>query len=237
MSIRFLITSLLAATLFAFSAHAQLTSGISSPVIHAGKQAVGYRAAYDPDSNGFAQQVHYDHALNGSVLLRGAVQARKTDRSDVDFDFFQAELRWQITPDNAAWQQGLRLDLRVRDDNRPGLVAVHWMHQIQLSDTVRARFTVLASADVGDNARDGVYLQTRGDLGRRFEGGVDFGAEIYNSYGAVDDILPFDQERHLVGPFLSVPLTDTLKFRTSALFGLTDASPDTTFRIFLTRNF
>ncbi|MAN46412.1 MAG: hypothetical protein GYB49_17715 [Alphaproteobacteria bacterium] len=218
-------------------AQAQLTSGISGPVVHEGKRAAGYRAAYDPDANGLAQRVHYDHALNGKFLLRGVAQARKTSRSDLDFDFFQAELRWQLTPDSADWQQGLRFDVRIRDDDRPGLVAAHWMHQVQLTDSVRARFAAIVSGDVGNDARDGVFLQTRGDLGWRLSGGVDLGAELYNSYGPADDILPLERQSHLAGPFVSLPLTDSLNLRTSALLGLTEASPDVTFRLFLTQDF
>ena len=218
-------------------ANAQLTSGISGPVVNEGKRAIGYRAAYDPDANGLAQRVHYDHALNGKFLLRGVAQARKTSDSDVDFDYFQAELRWQLTPDSADWQQGLRFDVRIRDDDRPGLLGVHWMHQVQLTDSVRARFAAIVSGDVGNDARDGVFLQTRGDLSWRLSGGVDFGGELYNSYGAADDILPLDSQSHLAGPFVSVPITETLKLRTSALLGLTEASPDVTFRLFLTQDF
>ncbi|KCZ50804.1 hypothetical protein [Hyphomonas pacifica] len=218
-------------------ANAQLTSGISGPVVNEGKRAAGYRAAYDPDVNGLAQRIHYDHALNDKFLLRGVAQARKTSRSDLDFDFFQAELRWQLTPDSADWQQGLRFDVRIRDDDRPGLVAAHWMHQVQLAASVRVRFAAIISSDIGSDARDGIFLQTRGDLGWRLAGSVDVGAELYNSYGAVDDILPLERASHLAGPFVSLPLTNSLNLRTSALLGLTEASPDVTFRLFLTQDF
>lgn len=225
----------LASLACALPAAAQLTSGISGPVVKEGTSAVGYRVAYDADTNGLAQRIHYDRALSSRVLVRGVIQARKTDDSQVDFDSIQGELRWQITPDSAKWQQGLRLDLKVRDESRPGQLALHWLNQVYLARDVRARFTAIASTQTGDDRNPDVLFLTRGDIGRRLSSGVDIGAEIYNSYGAIDDILPLSQESHQVGPFVGIPLGKSLSMRTSVLVGLTEASPDVTFRLFLTQ--
>jgi len=219
------------------SASAQLTSGVSGPEISEGKNAIGYRAAYDPDTNGLAQRVHVDHALNGRVMVRGVVQARKTETETADFDFLQAELRWQVTPDGADWASGLRIDARIRDNDRPGQVSVHWLNQVRLSDTLTSRFAVIATVQTGSNRQSGTFVQTRGDLSWEIAPDIDVGAELYNSYGRTSDILPFSEQSHLVGPFAALPLTDTLSLRTSALVGITSGSPDATFRVFLTQDF
>jgi hypothetical protein len=214
---------------------AQLTSGISGPDVTEGARAIGYRAAYDPDADGFAQRVHVDQALTGALMLRGVVQVRRTDDRPMDFDFVQGELRWQVTPDNAKWASGLRLDARLRDSGRPGQVSVHWLNQIRLSDTLRTRFAVIASQQTGAGRETGTFLQTRGEVSRRIDGGIDLGGEFYNSYGTASDLLPVSEQSHLAGPFAALPLTDSLTLRTSALFGLTAGSPDATFRVFLTQ--
>jgi len=236
---RFLLPFLLGfATLWLSSpASAQLTSGISGPEITEGARSVGYRAAYDPDQNGLAQRVHVDHALTGSFAVRGVIQARKTEARTVDFDYVQGELRWQATPDGARWASGLRLDVRLRDRGRPGQIALHWLNQVQLTDEVRARVSTIASMQTGSGRESGTFLQTRGELSRRLEGGVDIGAEIYNTYGRASDLLPLSEQSHLAGPFVSLPLTPSLTLRTSALVGLTSGSADATFRVFLTQGF
>ena len=70
-----------------------------------------------------------------------------------------------------------------------------------------------------------------------FRDGVDIGAEVYNTYGPANDLLPVSQQGHLAGPFVSLPLNESLTLRTSALVGLTAGSTDATFRVFLTQRF
>ena len=236
---RFLLLFLLSLEIlwFVSPASAQLTSGISRPEITEGARSVGYRAAYDPDQNGLAQRIHMEHALTGSIAVRGVIQARKTDSRATDFGYVQGELRWQATPDAARWASGVRLDVRLRDRDRPGQIALHWLNQIQLTDEMRARFSAIASMQTGSGRESGTFLQTRGELSRRLEGGVDIGAEVYNIYGRASDLLPVSQQSHLAGPFVSLPLTTSLTLRTSALVGLTSGSADATFRVFLTHGF
>ena len=218
-------------------AAAQLTSGISAPEIREGAHSIGYRAAYDPDRSELAQRIHAERALTGSVAVRGVVQAHKTEARAVDLDYVQGELRWQITPDGARWASGLRLDARFRDGGRPGQVALHWLNQAQLTDTVRSRFSVIASIQTGSGRESGTFLQTRAELSQRLEDGVDIGTEVYNTYGPANDLLPVSQQGHLAGPFVSLPLNESLTLRTSALVGLTAGSTDATFRVFLTQRF
>ena len=85
--------------------------------------------------------------------------------------------------------------------------------------------------------QSGTFLQTRGELSQRLEDGVDIGAEVYNTYGPANNLLPVSQQSHLAGPFVSLPLNQSLTLRTSALIGLTAGSTDATFRVFLTQRF
>jgi hypothetical protein len=225
------------ALLISFPAFAQFTGGVSGPDITEGGRSIGYRAALDPDSNGLAQRVHVQSSLNGDLAVRGVVQFHKTDGSSTSFDFFQGEVRWQITSDAARWKSGLRADVRLRDGNQAGQASLHWLNQTQVSEALRARLAVIATIQAGPNRQKGLLLQTRGDLSGRLTDNIDAGVEIYNSYGPADSILPVAAQSHLVGPFVSLPLTASLNLRTSALIGLTERSPDATFRVFLDQNF
>lgn len=139
-------------------AQAQSTGAVFGPVVKESHAAAEYRAGYDPDSEGFAQRIHFEQSLNIAVNLRGIVQARKTDQSDTDFDYVKGEAYWQITPDGQAWQTGLQFNAVVRDDDRPNSVGALWMNQWKLSGGWQARGVLVTSVDVGDNARDGVHL-------------------------------------------------------------------------------
>jgi hypothetical protein len=69
------------------TALAQNTGGIFSPIVNEGHKSVQYRVTYDPDTDGISQRVHYQQAINGNLMWRGLVSARKSNESDVDFDF------------------------------------------------------------------------------------------------------------------------------------------------------
>lgn len=218
-------------------AYAQNTGGIFPPTVNEGHKSAQYRITFNPDTEGFAQRAHYQQAINDDLMWRGLVQTRKTNDRDIDFDFVQAELFWELTDGEDAWKTGLRFDGRLRSEGRPGLIGVHWTNQFPLSENWTARFVTLSSFDVGDDARDGIFLQTRGNFYTKLESGQTLGVEYFNSYGSTSDFRDFEDQNHQVGPFTSFDVTDGVSVFTGALFGLTDASADSELRIWLTKGF
>jgi len=227
----------LAAAITGPLATAQNTGGIFPPTVNEGHKSAQYRVTYNPDTEGLSQRVHYQQALNGNLMVRGLVSARKTADEDVDFDFIQAELFWELSDDDDAWKTGFRFDGRIRDDGRPGLIGIHWTNQFPISDNWNGRFVALSAFDVGDDARDGVFLQTRGNVFTKLEGGQTVGIELFNSYGSTDEFLDLDKQGHQVGPFASFPVAEDWGLFTGALFGLTEASADAEFRLWVSRGF
>lgn len=234
---RFAFLSTIALLLILRPAFAQNTAGVFPPMVNDGHELLQYRATFNPDSNGFAQRLHYERAIDGDFMWRLLGQTRKTRDSDLDFDFFQAELFWELSDDSDHWRTGLRFDARIRSEGRPGLIGVHWTNQLKLNDDTRARFLVMSSIDIGDGARDGVVIQTRADVARRLSSGIDVGVEMYNVYGSTDDFGSFDEQSHQIGPMVSVPLDGGWSVLGSVLIGVSDAAPDQNLRLWVTRAF
>ena len=216
---------------------AQNTGGIFPPMVNEGHKSAQYRVTYNPDTEGLSQRAHYQQAINGDLMWRGLISARKTNESDVDFDFVQAELFWELSDDGDDWRTGFRFDGRIRDDGRPGLIGIHWTNQFPVTENWNGRFVALSSFDVGDDARDGVFLQTRGNFFTKLKSGQTVGLEYYNSYGSTDDIQDFEDQNHQIGPYAVFPVTKDWSILTSALFGATDAAADSELRFWITRNF
>lgn len=229
--------ALFALVLLNHSAQAQNAGGIFPPVVNEGHRAAQYRATFDTDNSRFVQRLHYEAARDGQTMWRIVAQTRKTAQSDADFDFVQGEWFWQISPDDAPWQHGLRFDARVRGDGRPGLLGLHWMSQFALTPQWTGRFIVLTAADVGDGAADGVFLQTRGFAQYRYSPSTNVGVEFYNSYGSTKDIQDFDDQRHQIGPYVTHNFAEGWQLFAGALVGLTDATPDQELRIWFTKFF
>ncbi len=222
-------------------AAAQNTGGVFGPGVTEGDRTVQYRIGIDPDGANdeaaIAQRIHYQQAINGDWRWRVVAQARKTNESDVDFDFIQTELAWQISPDGQDYQTGLRFDATLRDDDRAHQLGVNWINQWKLAEGWQARALTLTSVQVGNDARDGIFAQTRFNVSKKLDSGASLGVEMFNFYGYTGDIPDFEDQRHSVGPFISTKLTEDVSIFAGALFGITDASPDNELRLWVSRGF
>lgn len=220
---------------------AQNTGGVFGPVVNADHKALQYRITLDPDNaageTGLAQRLHYEQSINSKVMWRVVGQLRKTAASDTDFDFVQGEVFWQITPDDQDYQTGLRFDARYRGDNRPEQFGLNWMNQFKLGGGWSARALALTAVQTGNNSADGVFLQTRGNLYRKIDGGHTIGFELYNNFGNSENIGSFKDQGHTIGPFVSTPIGNGVSLYGGALFGLSEAAADTELRFWVTKGF
>ncbi len=225
----------------AFPAFAQNTSGVHSPVVKEGERSVMYRLGVEPDDdNGdtkIKHRLHYQQAINGDLRWRVIGQTRTTDSSDFDLDFLRAELLWELSDDDDDFKTGLRFDGRVRDDNRPEEFAVNWTNRYSLPSGWDFRGIIIASKQTGDNADDGVGLSTRARIAKKVESGQTFGVDLFSDYGNTGDIGGLNEQEHLLAPFVSTKIAKNITLLGGPQFGLTDASPDFEFRLWLSRGF
>ncbi len=224
-------------TLCAPNVFAQSTGGVFPPVVNEGHKSAQFRTGYDPDSEKFANRLHYQQSLNDDLMWRVVVQSRETEDSDLDFDFVQGELFWQLEDVADNWQTGFRFDARIRGDNRPQLFGANWMNQFSLSEKWTARAVVLSSFDIGDDARDGVFVGTRTSLAYKTDAGPSLGVEFFNSYGSTESLGNFNTQNHQIGPFAVLPVAKDWGVLVGALFGVSDAAQDTNLKLWLTRKF
>lgn len=218
-------------------AYAQNTSGVFGPVIDEGERGWEYRATYEPDSEGLAQRVHYQQALNGELRWRAVAQVRKTDDSDVDLDYLRGEIVWQVTPDDQKYQSGFRFEGRYRFNDRPGDVTVHWANQWKHIDNWTMRFIVGATQQIGNDPADGLQIQTRASAMTSLSDGPKIGLELFSEYGSTSDWLDADEQEHEFGPVAVWNLNEDWNLYSGALFGLTDASADIQLRFRLSKGF
>jgi len=227
----------IAALAICSSAHAQNTSGVFGPEIEADHKSLEYRIGFDPDTGNVAHRLHAQVSLNDDWMLRVIAQSRETATTDLDFDLLGVQLFWQVTPDDQDWQSGLRLDARVRDDGRPATVRLDWSNQFSLAERWRVRAVALGSKEIGDAARSGVFLQTRGQLAYRLNGKRSLGLEIYSDHGPTDDLRAASEQSQQAGPFATIAVAKNWSLTTEVLLGLTDSSPQTNLKLAMIRQF
>jgi len=226
-------------TLFPQVAQAQNTAGVFASRVVEDHKSFQYRSTVNPDDandqTGFAQRLHYQQSINGDLMWRIIGQTKKTDRSDIDFDFVQAELYWELTNDEDKHYSALRFDARYRNDQRPGILGVNWGNQFQINDNWSLRSIILSSIEVGEIANNGVNLQTRAQLGHRLKGNKSVGVELYSFYGRTGDIGSFNDQVHTIAPYISLPLNRSTSIFGGPLIGLSDTAPDFEARLWITQ--
>ncbi len=232
-----LMPAMLLLILICTDASAQVTGGVYGPVVTPDHQSLEYRIGFDPDTDAVAQRIHYQRSLNGSFRWRVLALALKTEQSNLDFDHVEGELTWDVTDADRDWRTGFRFDLRVRDRGRPVRGAVSWINEFRLTSAWGARVVGVTSFEVGSGARDGLGLQTRASLYRTKHNGPPFGLDLQSVYGTTEKILDPDDQFHQLGPFARIPLKDGWSIFGTALFGLTDATPDTNLGLWVGRSF
>ncbi len=216
-------------------AFAQSNSNVFGSVVKPGERSTQYRIALDPDSGALTHRLHYQAPLTDNLRWRVVGQLRDRENNDVDFDYVQGELLWQLAPATSDWKRALRLDVRVRDEDRPGFVSVNFANQVELSDQWRARAIILSAVDFGSNTRDGIFVQTRGNLTYKTSSQTRLGVEMFNRYGSTDGFNDFDDQRHQIGPVMTWSSGSGWSVLTSVLFGVTDATDDTNLRMWITK--
>lgn len=219
------------------SGYAQNTGGVFGPIVNDNYSAVQYRSAFDTQTNRLSQRIHFEKSINGDLMWRAVYGTRKTDHSDYDFDFFQAELFWELSDDTDYLRTGFRFDLHLVDDDRPNFLGVNWMSQINLNETWSCRFLAMSSFDFGENARDGVFLQARASVTCHVTEHLSLGAEFYDSYGSTDHLLRFADQNLQLGPVANYTFDNNFSLYGGVMYGLTEQSPDSQLRLWLTRTF
>ena len=222
---------------------AQTVGGVFGPDVNPGNRELEYRGGFAPeeDATGANHRVHYQHAFDDTWRLRGVVQYADPAGGDFEFSFFQLELLHQIVERQAGsgFSSALRYDVRFSEgDDKAHQLGLNWTNQWNFAGVWRARAIVLLDYDVGDRARDGLFVETRLGLSKRLDNGLRLGVESFNAYGNTDaGFGDFDDQRHRLGPSLSGSFNADWGFHLTALFGLSDAANDDDYQIRLTRRF
>ena len=222
-----------AVLMWSFSAAANNTGGVFGPTVNEGHRSAQFRTAYDDDHR-LANRLHYQSALDDDFMWRIVGQLRKSNDRTTDFDYLQGELFWQLPDAGEGWRQGLRFDLRYRNDDRPHQLGLNWMHEWDIAADWSTRFLLLTTAQFGDNDRAGLGLQARGSVTRRLPQRQSLSMSWFSDYGTTADTRSGSEQVHQLGPTYEFNATARWRVLIGALYGVTDATPDYTYRVWLT---
>ncbi len=227
----------------ASTAMAQNVGGVFGPAVNADDRQLEFRLGMAPDANddwGAVARLHYQHALNDTVRLRGVVQYADPANGDLELKHFQVELLWQtVERTESGYVSGIRFDARLSEgDDGASKLGANWIHDLNFGEGWRARGIILANIDVGARSRDGVNLGLRSSLTRRLDNGLRVGVEQFSNLGNSDaGFGRFDEQRHSVGPMIAGSVSDEWGWYAGLQLGVSERANDHDWQIRLTRRY
>lgn len=237
---RVAITSLFVLFALAAPAAAQNLAGVPNPDIRAGEKSLEYRAAFAPESDSgperFGHRLHYQRALGDDWRVRAFVVQTKTGEDSFRVRSIGAETHWQIFESAKAGFDGALILQGVAPvaDGEAGRARLSFAAKRD-AGPFDMRLHVLAAREIGEHARDGVFLETRAQLLYRLGGGgAALGAQMFNNYNSTAHFGSFDEQRHQAGPVFTGKISKHVGFSAGVLLGLSARAPDEELRLFLT---
>lgn len=215
-------------------AYSQNISGVSSAKVAAGEREIGYRAAYRLDgesADGFAQRFHYQQSLDDRWRVR-VIALQSDERGDLKFRSAQIEALMQFVEgdESGGWDSAIRADGTIPlEDLRPGRARLGWLNQYNAGGGWELRADLFVAHDIGGLARNSFMLEARAEASYRVAQGLRIGVQSYNSAFTVD----LGDQRRQLGLVIKRHITRRLAIEASALFGLSQDSPDADLRTFL----
>ncbi len=213
--------------------------GVHGPNVKADTSQFDFRTTQSPAYEGrqhkAAYRIHYQHSLNDALRLRFVSQYRNI--TELEFDFVKTELLYNYQKTTASgYSAGVRFDLRARRGKRTEDFAVHWTHQWNLPNQLQARAILILGKNLNGDGDKPVTLGTRLGLSKALNNGMRVGLELFDVYGAIDNVNSFEEQRHQFGPTFSIKRGKWMAF-TRYLNGLSDASDEHNFSFRIIRNF
>ena len=213
------------------------TAGVFPPVVQEGHRSLQYRVTLNPDTGAFGTRLHYQESLNNDVMLRGIVHASESAAGHSKVDFVQGELFWDLSEDTDRLRHGFRFDARARGRGEPSSVSVNYGLQYNISPQWQARLAVLNTRSFGGKANTDIQFQARSQLSYRASSAVSLNLEYYSQLGAIDDFNPWKNQKHQIGPSVNWRVANGWTLYGGFLSSMNNSSPDTVYRMWVTKAF
>lgn len=222
-----------------------LTGNVGSAGINDGERALEVRLGVS-DEGDAAARVHYDHAFTDWYQLRTIASFNRDDGAGWDFSALVLEnwFHWiEEADDQSGFNGGFRLAYGFNDGGGPDEAEARLTLTDKFAEAWEWRANVIAELETGDGSEGGAELESRLQLTRALAGSAfgsskwRLGAELFSEYGDTRDLADLDEQAHQIGPVTKAEWKNGVYLQSAVRFGLTDASDDAMFKVFVGREF
>jgi hypothetical protein len=228
-----LLLAVLVWVLMGHAAQAQNMGMVFSPVVNEGESTVDYRIGYQPDGDASAQRIQYKYGMTDRLRLGGIIQFNQNDLESFAFQFVRFEAMCQMLDEESLGiASAIRVIIEVpgRDD-APYRAGAAWSGQWDLDEYWQARGNVMVNFDFGQYRTPGLLIGGRAQISRRITRHVSVAFDYFGGNNDFASLGNFDENLHQVGPLLALDPSQRWNLSAGVLFGVSNASPDVTYRI------
>lgn len=205
------------------------TSGVVGANVKAGDRSIEWRHAAVPQTGEIRSRVHYQHSLNDRWRPRAIIQFKDHVEDEAAWDYVRGELQWQFF-DGARYDSAFRVGYNIRSDERAPRASFVWTSQYLITKRVYARLAFVSRNDF-DTLEDEASSQIRTSISRKASSAIAYGFESFLSRSDWRD--EYDEQSHVVGPYVKYRFLMKTAIRVGALVGVTGASDDQLLRFWL----
>jgi hypothetical protein len=232
--------AVLAAAVGSLAGDARADHKVYSPIVTKGEfalEARGHLDVDDEDSKDGGQKQVYEVEYGVTERWHTAVFGKLRKRPDgpLRYDATAWENIVEVAGEGRHWVDfGLYFEFALADeDDDPNELEWKLLFE-KLTGPLRNRLNVNFEEELGGEDEDSTKLEYAWQTKWRTGTPIEAGFEAFGELGEISDILPLDEQEHQLGPVLwgELELGPRSKFEIQVgwLFGLTDATPDGTFK-------
>ncbi|MDO6692432.1 hypothetical protein Q4574_04005 [Aliiglaciecola sp. 3_MG-2023] len=221
-------------------AHANNTSGVTSPIVNPKDQSFQFRTAYTPSENNHREQLvvrmNVQKSILESVRIRLVGQVKDTT-GNFEYDALSADLLWQFQHrQDGIWDSAVRFDIKTRKAHRSEGLSFKWSNRWSFADKWSITQVLSFSWNVGgESPATGTYLESRTGIAYTTNK-VTLGLDSFNNLGKIGDFGKGNEQSHQIGPSVSGKYQG-LSYSISYLRGITNGARDNVFRFFVKKAF
>ncbi len=248
-------SSSIAVCIFFFSSHsfaASPVSNVSSANVDKGKLSIEQRFGYSTDTPGetnhkrFRMRQHIDYGWNDWYATRLVASEDKRDGQNMEFRSISLENRFHIFEKSThGWDGGFRLNYSHSDgDKTPHNTELRLIAGVPFANSWEARGVVSIEHEIGEDSESGAALELRSQVTKAIpQAFIDYvkefrlGLEMFNDFGKVRELNGYKQQDHQIGPVVKMKLKDGNYLQFGYRAGVSEASADHVFKLFIGREF
>lgn len=237
-----IILSTLAALLLAAPGAQASMAGIGNATVTKGALLTHLRGSYNEDDkqSGLDDRVQSRVMVDYGVTERYAIglylQGDQRSGDDMELDAVILDQRFELTEqDTHGYYSGLRLRYTHRDgDKTPSNAHVRFILGKAIGPW-DVRYNQIIGHEVGRDSSSGLLVDTRMQTTYGYAEFHRAGIESFSDFGNVSDS-DGNTHVHTLGPVFTGFIDDTIQYEAGYRVGLSEAAPDHTVKLFLTKS-